>query len=359
MNGKKQSKFTEEQIRAAEEQITDLSKRISFYITEYTVEILALKMQRKEFEVPDYQRKFTWEPDRRSRFLESLLMGLPIPFLFFWQNPTSGKLEIVDGSQRLRTIQEFLLGEFTLGDLKELTRLTGFQFKDLPEARQLKVKNLSIRGVVLSEHADEHARLELFDRINTGSQIAKPAEVRRGVLRGEYQDLVISLANIPDFSEIAPVPLKKRDKRELEELVTRFFAYGDGLEDYSDRPTKFIFDYTRKMNSVFKESPEKTEIYRQRFISIIKFVARNFPWGFRKTPKGTATPRTRFEAIAIGSYLALQQRPELSERKICVGEEWLKSDLGEVTRSDGANAIGRLKERIYFVRDYLLEAEYA
>ncbi len=355
MNGKKQSKFTEEQTQAAEEQIAELSKRISFYITEYTVEILALKMKREEFEVPDYQREFTWEPDRRSRFIESLLMGLPIPFLFFWQNPESGKLEIVDGSQRLRTIREFLLGDLTLGVLEVLTHLTGFRFRDLSEARQLKVKNLSIRGVVLSEHADEHARLELFDRINTGSQIAEPAEVRRGVLRGAYQELVISLAEDPEFAKIAPATKKKKDKREREELITRFFAYGDGLEDYRDRPSQFIFEYTKKMNALFKEDPERAHLYRQRFMSTMRFVARRFPWGFRRTPKGKVTPRARFEAIAIGSYLALQQRPELSEEALPATEQWLNGkDLKRVTGSDGANVISKLKERIHFVRDYLL-----
>ncbi len=355
MHEKEQSEFTQEQIGAAEEQIVELSKKISFYITEYTIEILALKMQNGDFEVPKYQREFTWEPERRSRFIESLLMGLPIPFLFFWQDPESGKLEIVDGSQRLRTIQEFLLGDLTLGELEVLTHLANFQFKDLTEARQRKVKNISIRGVVLSEHADEHARLELFDRINTGSQIAEPAEVRRGVLRGEYQKLVVSLASNPEFAKIAPVTQKKKDKREREELVTRFFAYGDGLEDYRDRPSQFIFDYTKKMNAIFKEDPGKSEIYRQRFISMVEFVARNFPWGFRRIPKGKVAPRARFEAIALGSYLALQRRPELSEKQLDITEEWLSGkDLKRVTGSDGANVISKLRERIHFVRDYLL-----
>ena len=61
-------------------------------------------------------------------------MGLPIPFLFFWCNPKSGKLEIVDGSQRLRTIEEFILGDFALGDLAGLSLLSGFRFGDLPQS---------------------------------------------------------------------------------------------------------------------------------------------------------------------------------------------------------------------------------
>src|SRR4051812_14007903 len=96
-------KITPEQQAAAEAEIVEQSKRIDFYITEYSVELLATKMRDNEFRVPPYQREFTWEDERKSRFIESVVMGLPIPFLFFWEMG-DGRLEIVDGSQRLRTI---------------------------------------------------------------------------------------------------------------------------------------------------------------------------------------------------------------------------------------------------------------
>ncbi len=124
----------------AEAEIVAQSKRIEFYITEYSVEILANKMRDGEFEVPPYQREFTWEPERKSRFIESVIMGLPIPFLFFWEME-DGRLEIVDGSQRLRTIQEFVLGGLRLGVLKSLATVSNFCFADLPESRQRKIKN--------------------------------------------------------------------------------------------------------------------------------------------------------------------------------------------------------------------------
>ncbi|MEK0181010.1 MAG: DUF262 domain-containing protein [Oscillatoriales cyanobacterium] len=354
MSDENQSKFTDEEVATAEQQIFEHTKRIEFYLTEYSIELLAQKMQNGDFEIPAYQREFTWEPERKSRFIESVLMGLPIPFLFFWESPSTGKLEIVDGSQRLRTIQEFVLGDFPLGDLEELSLLTGFRFKDLPESRQRKIKNRSIRGIVLNEHADEQARFDLFDRINTGSKVANKAEVRRGALGGAFLDLVISLAKEPSFVKLAPISDKLLLEREREELVTRFFAYGDGLEGYKDRVSAFLFTYTKNMNDRFKDNPADIESYRQRFMDMIDFVSRNFPSGFRKTPKGKATPRSRFEAIAIGSYMALQERPEIANQSIEV-EEWLNSkEFTKVTGADGANAIGRLKARIHFVRDRLL-----
>src|SRR5688572_14451769 len=108
---------TDGQVAAAEAQIVEQSKRIEFYLTDYSVELLAQKMNNGDFEIPAYQREETWEQERKSRFIESLLMGLPIPFLFFWEKPETGKLEIVDGSQRLRTVKQFLFNELVIGEL--------------------------------------------------------------------------------------------------------------------------------------------------------------------------------------------------------------------------------------------------
>ena len=111
----------------------------------------------------------------------------------------------MDGSQRLRTIEQFVLRDLVIGELDELTDLEGLKFSDLPESRQRKIKNRSIRGIVLNEHADEQARFDLFDRINTGSKVANKAEVRRGALVGPFLDLVISLAKDDLFCQLAPV----------------------------------------------------------------------------------------------------------------------------------------------------------
>jgi hypothetical protein len=341
-------------IASAEAQIVELSKRIDFYLTEYSVELLAGKMHKGEFVVPPYQRAYTWEADRKSRFIESLVLGLPIPFLFFWEMP-DGKLEIVDGSQRLRSIEEFVLGDLRLGELDGLTALSGFKFSDLPESRQRKINNRSIRGIVLNEHADEQARFDMFERINTGSKIANKAEVRRGALAGPFMDLIVDLANLPKFETLAPVSTKERDEREREELVARFFAYSDGLNGYKDRPSEFIFNYVKQMNVKVTQDSTLLEQYRTRFVETIDFIERVFPHGFRRSSKGKATPRARFEAIAVGSRLALNEHPALTQEAVADVLPWLTGyDFINVTGSDGANAIARLRERTGFVCKKLL-----
>jgi hypothetical protein len=348
-------KVPQEQIDAAEREIVERSRRIDFYTSEYTVEYLADKMKDNYFVIPEYQRRFTWEPTRKSRFIESLVMGLPIPFIFFWEMP-SGNLEIVDGSQRLRTIEEYVLGGLKLTPLEGLPSLSGTRFRDLPTTRQRKILNRSIRGIVLNEHADDQARFDTFERINTGSKMANPAEVRRGALHGPFQELVAELSQLPLRARLAPVSAKSERERIPEELVTRFFAYGDGLDFYRDSPSRFTFEYTKTMNDEFRTHPERVQEYRERFTSMLEFVRRAFPYGFRKARNANTTPRVRFEAIAIGSYLALRERPELAEGKAPNVRPWLESEgFKRVTTSDAANVKSKLENRIGFVRQALLE----
>lgn len=345
---------TPQEVIAAEAEIVEQSKRIEFYITEYSVELLASKMKAGDFIVPAYQREFTWEHERKSRFIESVIMGLPIPFLFFWEME-NGRLEIVDGSQRLRTLEEFVYGELRLGRLESLPAISHFRFSDLSESRQRKILNRSIRGIVLNEHADEQARFDMFERINTSSKVANPAEVRRGVLGGPFMSLVSELALLPEFIALAPVSDKLVKEREHEELAIRFFAYSDGLKGYKDRPSEFLFAYAKHMNSEFAATPALVETYRERFLEMLRFVQIAFPYGFRRSATGKATPRARFEAISIGSHLALRQRPELLQKPPNVGR-WIEDEsFTKITGSDGANAIARLVGRMNFVRDRLLE----
>lgn len=344
------------QVTRAEEQIVEQSKRIEYYLTDYSVELLALKMEKKDFEIPGYQREDTWEDERKSRFIESLLMGLPIPFLFFWERG-DGKLEIVDGSQRLRTIQQFVNSELKIGELTELTELQGLVFRNLPESRQLKIKNRSIRGIILNEHADEQARFDIFERINTGSKIANKAEVRRGALSGPFLDMIIDLAKDELFVKLAPVPSKSVSLRKHEEMVTRFFAYSDGyaneFKGYKDRPSAFLFTYAKEMNEAFKVKKKVTE-YRERFRLTMKFVEKTFPYGFRKTASATETRYTRFEALAVGSYLAIVSEPKLKMNPPDIGD-WINGPIfKEYSKSGGSNAKKRLAERLEYVRDKLL-----
>lgn len=340
--------------KQAEEQIQSFSKKIDFYTSEYTVEILAKKIAENEYTVPNYQREFTWDEPRKCKFIESLLIGLPIPFVFFWMNDETGQLEIVDGSQRLRTIEQYLNNKLVLSGLERLDLLNGTKFEDLPLARRRKINNISLRGIILSEDTDLEARIDLFERINTGSQVANPAEVRRGALQGNFMDFITELAKEPLFNKLAPVSVKQEKFRESEELVARFFAYTDGLDGYKDDVSPFLFRYIKKMNLEFEVNPDLRNIYKERFMKMLNFVDNSFTLGFRKTKQSKTTPRARFESISVGVSEALAQKPDLVVDENFTNSILESQGFKNEIRSDGANAIRRLKGRIGFMRDALL-----
>ena len=314
--------FSEAQRAAAEEAVEAREVSVKFIVTDYTVEFLVGKIRTDEYYVPGYQRELVWNLAAQSRFIESVLIGLPIPFLFLWQ-ADDGRLEIVDGSQRLRTLWRFMDGLLDLRDLDLLEKLNGFRYKDLARSRQRKFESRVIRGIVLDNSVGEATRTEMFNRINTGGTKANEAEVRRGVLPGPMSDLVRSAAEDRMFVELTPIPERQVNAREREELVVRFFTFLDralvnGNEvifpGWQDRPREYIYDFVKKANARGNLEPAYIEGLRTEFVSMLQFVQTNFPYGFRKNPQATQVPRVRFEAIAVGVGLALQEHPGCATR---------------------------------------------
>lgn len=355
--GARRKKITDEQRFAGEAAILAIEKTIKFLVTDYTVEFLATKVRDEEYYVPEYQRELVWPENKQSRFIESLFMGLPIPFLFLWQ-ADDGRLEIVDGSQRLRTIVRFLDGELRLRDLQELPELNGFCFEDLERSRQRKFEGRTIRGIVLDNVVSEATRTEMFNRINTGGTHLNEAEIRRGSLPGPFMDLIVRCATNQKFIEMTPISEKLVSGREREELVVRFFTYleqlvhNDGkldLPGWHDRPREFIWSFVAAANRRAEEDSSYIDSLQAEFERMLAAVESLFPYGFRKTAQGNQIPRVRFEAIAVGTALALRDDPSIMNPPVQQADWSQEKDFSDVTTSDAANVKSKLLKRISFV----------
>jgi hypothetical protein len=284
-------------------------------------------------------------------------MGLPIPFLFLWQ-ADEGRLEIVDGSQRLRTIVRFLNGELRLRDLQELPELNGFYYEDLERSRQRKFEGRTLRGIVLDNVVNESTRTEMFNRINTGGTHLNEAEIRRGSLPGAFMDLVVRCATNEKFVEMTPISSKLVSGREREELVVRFFTYlerlvnNDGkldLPGWHDRPREFIWSFVEEANERAVEDPSYIDSLQAEFERMLEAVAGLFPYGFRKTAQGNQIPSVRFEALAVGTALALRDDPSIINPPFQQADWSQEEEFSNVTTSDAANVKSKLLKRISFV----------
>jgi hypothetical protein len=348
-------------VEAAMRQLEKSQRVLDYSTAEFTIELLVHKFakgadgEEPEIYVPHYQRSFNWDERRQSRFIESLLIGLPIPFLFFADMP-DGRLEVVDGHQRLNTCRAFLENELLLVGLERVTELDGFYYRDLVTAQQRRLRNRTIRSVVLSQNASEEDRRDLFDRINTGSLEAESVEIRRGAHKGKITDLIDRLAADQAFLRLCPMTEAAVRKREGEELITRFFAFGDGLAGYNDYVSEFLDNWLKEQNARASKRSALVSEYETRFKKVMGFVDKYFPFGFAKSKTAKTTPRVRFDAIAVGAWLAIRDNPEILRTGPRIPpDEWLPSDdFFTLTTSSAANVRSRIERRTAFVRYMLL-----
>ncbi|TAH15948.1 MAG: DUF262 domain-containing protein [Runella slithyformis] len=343
-------KFTEEQQERAEQQITTLQKVVDFEIREYTLELLIEKYKEGEIFIPKYQREYVWEERRASKFIESLILGLPIPYMFL-ADSKDGRSEIVDGSQRIRTLDYFLKNDLQLQNLEKLTELESFRFNDLPLSRQRRLRKRTIRLIELTDKADWETRKDVFQRINTTPVNLTDMEKRRGMFEGVFSDFIDECAKNQKFRILCPINSERGDRSERQELVLRFFAYTENYMNFVHRVDDFLNDYMKEKQSNF-DAKKMSEMFED----MLDFVDRHFPYGFRKSTNHNSTPRVRFEAIAVGVSLALKENPVLEP--IIPIKTWLNSkEFEDITTTDAANNRKKLFGRIEFVKEKLLSSE--
>jgi Protein of unknown function DUF262 len=256
-------------------------------------------------------------------------------------------LEIVDGTQRIRTLYRFLENELRLCGIKKLEGLNNFKFRDLPISRQRRFNRATIRMIVLTDKANEETRRDLFERINTGSITLNDMEKRRGISPGPFVNLLEELAKDPRFIKLCPLSPSSIASREPEEFVLRFFAYLHNYKNFDRQVNTFLNDYLKSKN----KSQVDLDIFRKEFYMMLDFVGEYFPNGFSKARGHVRTPRIRFEAISVGVALALKQKNDLIPKSI----DWLESEeFKEYTTSDASNSRPKVVKRIEYVRDNLL-----
>lgn len=149
------------------EQIREKKQEVRFSTREYVAEYLIDKFKEEDFFIPfEYQRNFVWTDKDCSYFIESVLIGLPIPYMFF-ADTDDGRTEIVDGAQRMNALVNFVNDDLKLADLKILTSVNGKTFSELPIEVQRRFSNASFRVVYLEEGTTVEVRQEIFRRINS------------------------------------------------------------------------------------------------------------------------------------------------------------------------------------------------
>lgn len=165
---------------------------------------------------PEYQRRLRWNNKQKCLLIESLLLNVPIPPVFLYENDLA-RYEVMDGQQRLNTIREFLDNQFTLRGLQILSSLNGKSYKRLPPKVKRSLDRASISAVVLLQESQGkiksissnriyELRRFVFERLNTGGKRLTAQEIRNAIYGSEFNRLIIQLSRDPVFTRIWGIP---------------------------------------------------------------------------------------------------------------------------------------------------------
>lgn len=170
---------------------------------------------------PDFQRDFVWEEDKQSRLIESILMRIPLP-VFYVAEDQEGLLIVVDGRQRLTTLQRFLNGDLTL-KLPDRPELWGKRFPNLEPRLQNRVEDCQLHFYIIDRTVPERARLDIFERVN-GGEVLTRQQMRNAIYNGSATKFLKVEAESELFQNATGGSLNTK-KMQDREFVNRFCSF--------------------------------------------------------------------------------------------------------------------------------------
>lgn len=262
---------------------------IATYPADFTLEVLYDKWKSGGIDMPRFQRLFVWTQVQASKLIESFLLGLPVPSVFFYTEREKESLLVVDGQQRLRSIFYFFEGYFgeesdgertifRLRGLNEKSRWYEKSFKDIcrtdhPSSNRF--RNAVLRSFVVRQldPKDDTSIFHIFERLNTGGTLLTPQEIRNCICGGAFNDLLHELNRDARWRGIFGKKALDRRMRDVE-LILRFFALVRNRNAYKKPMKDFL---TTFMRSNRKLPIPQIQEDRDLFLRVVDAVATELP----------------------------------------------------------------------------------
>jgi hypothetical protein len=269
-------------------QNNDLFSQAVIWGTDWTSETVNSQLLRGNIDLfPKFQRRDAWSNRDKSRFIESLILGLPIPQIILAEKSNiRGKYIVIDGKQRLLTIRRFYssgegfkpLRLSGLEILKELNGKTYEKLKDDPQYSDVlnQLENQSIRTVVIKNWQNESFLYTVFLRLNTGSKQLSPQELRQALHPGSFidfsDDFSVQSDAIKDMLNLKTPDYRMRDV----EIVIRYFANKYFLTQYDGNLKKSFDNTVQELNKEWNEREEQIKLDAENLDNAINFTIELF-----------------------------------------------------------------------------------
>lgn len=219
---------------------------------------------------PDFQRAAdVWDNVKKSRLIESILLGLPLPSFYFSEDPRSQKLSIIDGLQRICAIRDFILKKdepLKLEGLQFLKNFEGMAYSQLARPEVKRIKSLKITMNTLRKGTPLDVKYIIFQRVNTAGEPLTPQEMRHALNQGPAAEFIKELANMESFKKATNYSVKSKRMQDRD-FVNRFIAFFIGYQDYMGDLDMFLND---KMGELNKMTPTQRDGIRDSFDKAMK-----------------------------------------------------------------------------------------
>ncbi|MDY3070585.1 MAG: DUF262 domain-containing protein [Parabacteroides sp.] len=222
------------------------------------------QLENDEIELqPDFQRAAdVWDGVKKSRLIESILLGLPLPSFYFSEDPVSQKLSVIDGLQRICAIRDFVLEKedpLKLQNLQFLKNFEGMTYSQLARPEIKRIKSLKITMNTLRKGTPLDVKYIIFQRVNTAGEPLTPQEMRHALNQGVAASFIRELSEMESFKKATNYSLKKKRMQDRD-FVNRFIAFFMGYQEYSGDLDMFLNDKMGELNKITPEERNNIKI---------------------------------------------------------------------------------------------------
>lgn len=348
-----QEEQTENPVAVVEDDTDDESVEykfdLTFYGADYPVDGLVKRLNQKDiiipsfdpanefaFEVEAFQRKFIWSKVQCDRFVESLLLGLPVPGIFLVQQ-SDKRLLVLDGQQRLLTMRAFYEGvlnqkEFELKHVQ--TQFKGKAYKNLDDNERRTLDDAIIHATVIKKTADDQdlsSIYTLFERLNSGGTSLSPHEIRVALAPGKLMQLVRDLNETPAWRAAFGPPSKNLKDHEL---ILRFVALMYSPEEYKSPMKDFLTEYAQLNHNL---DHSDAAVIQSAFVDSMEAITNAI--GPRPFRISKALNAAIFDSVMVGIARRLSTGLAVDPGKVAAAYEGLLKD------KDYQNSVGKATAR--------------
>jgi uncharacterized protein with ParB-like and HNH nuclease domain len=269
--------------RSDEIEVEDVQKEhidfvytITSYGADYPVDALVQRLKSGDIFIPEFQRAFVWDYKEACRFIESLLLGLPVPGIFVAKESGTDKLLVIDGHQRLRTLEYFYDEVFKGGRRFELEEVNeeflGETYSTLEDQYRRRLNDSIIHLTIVrqDEPSDDNSSIyQIFDRLNSGGRKLEPQEIRACIYHGPFNELLTELNKNEKWRLLFAKNKNNHLHLKDQELILRFFALYFDSDKYEKPINKFLNKFMGSNKELIKYSKEQLG---DLFNSMIEFI---------------------------------------------------------------------------------------